>query len=135
MATKQEKLLGLFIGTVAGRVISGNYIKQNAIPEEDQWKYKLGYSLGGALVGYLAALWLGAPDDTVNYRLLHGNKTVYHGITYADRVSMRRLEHQANGKTFKRMVCDDAKPRCEALVLEKALISQDKPLYNIVHNC
>ncbi len=88
------------------------------------------------------AIWLGAkvldaittPHDTVNYALYRKKRLVYHGVTYEDRLDMRLDEHEGCGKVFDDCVYDDAKPRRQALSLERKRIRRDKPVYNKHHN-
>lgn len=136
MATKTEKILGTLGGMLVGGILGNEYAKRNNISRENLWKYILGGAAGGGITGFGLASLFGTPDDTVNYKLLHGKKTVYHGITYSDRVSARELEHRKSGKVFHKMVVKKmAIPRCDAIEIERSLIQRDRPMYNIIHNC
>lgn len=88
------------------------------------------------------AFWLGAklldalftPHDTVNYKLYHKRRLVYHGIAYEDRLDARLDEHEICGKVFDDCVYDEAKPRLKAVTLERKRIKRDRPIYNRHHN-
>jgi hypothetical protein len=135
MATKAEKILGTLGGILVGGILGNIYAQRNNIREEDQWKYILGGAAAGGLVGYGLASLFGTPDNTVNYKLLKGKETVYHGITFSHRISARETEHKKSGKVFHKMVVkNEAIPRCDALEIERSLIQRDKPKYNIIHN-
>lgn len=134
MATRNEKIVGVVIGGLVGAFLGNEYAKKKDIPEIERWKYQLIGIVGGILGGRILASLLGSPNDTINYKLVNGKKTVYHGITFQHRVSQRELEHKASGKAFTKMIVDIAKPRVEALELEKMLIKTYKPIYNIQHN-
>lgn len=134
MATREEKIILASLGCVAGIVYAYNRTKEKDISEADFWRYIIGFGIGGGLIGYLVAIIFGTPSDTVNYELINRKKSVYHGITYKNRVDLRKREHIRNGKLFTEMKVGKPKPRNEALKLEKILIKQHKPIYNIQHN-
>ena len=135
MATKNEKAFGLIGGIFIGFLSGKSYLKNHGnIQENDKWKYLLVSSLGGGLIGYSISSVFGSPNNTVNYSLYNGKKRVYDGITFEDRIGSRKLEHIKSGKKFTKMLYDNAKPRIEALKLEKKLIKKYKPIYNIQHN-
>ena len=134
MATKGEKLFGTILGTLAGAVAGHVYAKNHNIPKEDMLKYTVGGGIGGAACSYGLVTLFGSPNNTVNYELFKGNKRVYHGIAFEERVDPRKSEHLRSGKEFTKMICDKPKPRIEAMILEKSLIKKHKPMYNIQHN-
>ena len=43
-------------------------------------------------------------------------------------------EHKRNGKRFTKVIKDSAKPRIEALKIEKERINTFSPINNILHN-
>lgn len=134
MATKTEKIIGTVLGSFTGAWFGYNYAKNNNVPENERWKYIIGWGAGGAIGGYGLSAIFGSPNDTVNYKLHNGRKIVYHGITFKNRIDYREYEHIRSGKIFSKMVVDKPKPRVEALSKEKELIIKHKPLYNIHHN-
>lgn len=134
MATKKEKNLGVLIGATVGLILGHNYAVRANVQENEKWKYLVLGGLGGGTLGYLTAMFLGLPNDTVNYQLLDNNELVYHGITYPKRMSYRAKEHRRNGLKFDRILMDVPRPREEARKIEKKLIRRDQPIYNIQHN-
>ena len=85
-------------------------------------------------MGYAAAEVLGQTNNTVNYILYYKGKRVYDGICYEDRLDDRIADHERSGKRFDDVVYDYAKPRSEALVLERKRIKRFKCKSNIHHN-
>lgn len=132
MATKTERWIFALIG--AGLNIWAGHEKAKANNEEYSNDKILTRGLLGAGGGLIAAEILGEPNDTVNYSLYHKRKRVYEGITYEDRIDTRPSEHRKAGKKFTSFVYDDAKPRSEALSIEKEMIYKFQPKYNIHHN-
>jgi hypothetical protein len=134
MATRNQQIIGISLGLLIGAKIGYDYSKNNAVVQEERWRYCLGGGVAGALCGYAISILLGSANDTVNYKLVNGRKRVYHGITYENRIEARMMEHLRSGKKFTRMIVDKAIPRPEAMHLEKLLIKKHKPFYNIQHN-
>jgi len=129
MKMQNKILLGL-LGAGVGTLIS-NSVSQN--PEE-----KKRYAINGMWVGGLGTLFIiflmEQRQNTLNYILKHNGIRVYDGITNQSRLNKRIYEHQASGKVFNEVVCDLAKPRIDALTLEKYRITRYKPKYNVQHN-
>ncbi|MBE2290230.1 MAG: hypothetical protein IAE95_11790 [Chitinophagaceae bacterium] len=75
-----------------------------------------------------------SPKDTVNYKLRHRGKTVYHGVCYEDRLDARIYEHECDGKVFDNCTYDEAKSRAQALEIERKRIRRNRTKYNIQHN-
>jgi len=140
MATKGEKIgftiAGMFLGAAVNIIRKSNQAYEN--DKDYNWQDGLrdgliGGTVGGA-AGKLGAEFFGSPDDTVNYQLLDKRERVYLGISYEDRIDQRISEHKVCGKEFTQVEFDEPKPRSEALKLEKKLIEQHRPKYNIQHN-
>jgi hypothetical protein len=135
MATRNEKILCSLIGGFIGGAIANHNSEYNLTHNAENlfWDTIKG-TLKGAGIGYCTSLVFGSSNDTVNYTHYYNGKRVYEGITYADRFDIRTSEHIANGKKFTRIVKDTAKPRVDALRIEKARIKKYKPANNIQHN-
>lgn len=134
MATKNQRRIGGLFGSIAGALI-GNYLCNKNEASEKKFKYVAGGALIGGTSGYLIAELFGSPNDTVNYEGLDVDGTiVYHGITYEYRIDKRIQEHRRSGKMFSQVKVSSARPREEALGVEKKLIQLDKPKYNVQHN-
>lgn len=133
MATKTERWVCALIG--AGLNIWAGHQKAKENNEEYTGEKILGRGLLGAGGGLIVAEVFGEPNDTVNYSLHHKRKRVYEGIAYEDRLDMRITEHRNSGKVFSNCVFDDAKPRSEAIDLERKKITRFRPKYNVQHNC
>lgn len=137
MATKNEKIAGTILG-----VGIGGFIAYNKQKEEQGLQNKESISIPfflkglllGGLAGYSFASIFGSPNDTVNYSHYFKGKRVYEGITYEDRFEMRMKEHKRNGKRFTKVIKGFAKPRIEALKIEKERINTFSPINNILHN-
>lgn len=134
MASKKEKRIGITLGLVIGLIKARSYLKKTNAPLKEQWRYIIIGGLAGGTIGYLSALLLGSPDNTVNYRLFKNKKLVYHGITYKDRLIKRSLEHRKNGLKLDKILKDKPKARLDAMILEKKRIKRHRPIYNIQHN-
>ena len=140
MATRNEKIGFTLFGVLIGGLINVARKSNQAKREEREYEFKEGlgdFLLGGVVggvAGRLSAGILGTPNDTVNYKLMDKRKVVYHGIAFDHRVENRMIEHESSGKQFTSYSFDDAKPRCEALQIEKGRIINDGPKYNIQHN-
>jgi hypothetical protein len=132
MATKKERAICSLIG--AGLNIWLGYEKAKTKNEKYTFGKVLGRGLLGAGGGLLIAEIFGEPNDTVNYSLYNERKHVYEGITLDGRIDIRSAEHKKAGKKFTRIVFDNAKPRSEALDLEKKRIYRRRPKYNVQHN-
>ena|ERR1700752_3998881 len=140
MATKSERSGFIIAGLLLFGI--GNVILKYQRASEENKEYSFEDGLGdffkgcllGAPVGLIASEMLGSPNDTVNYKQYHKGKIVYTGIAYEHRKDAREIEHKADGKIFSKMTFDEPKPRVEAMELEKKLIKQHKPKYNIHHN-
>lgn len=117
------------------------YLYRNTITMINNQKTSLGQALIGLGVvvgsGYLLAsaldMLFGSSNDTVNYKLKHRGRTVYHGICYEDNLDARLNKHTSSGKKFDECVYDGAKTREHASILERTRIRRDKPKYNIQH--
>jgi hypothetical protein len=138
MATKNEKIFGTLIGTTLGIFFASRYANKNGLIGIEKIKCQLMGLASGGISGYGMASLIGSPNNTVNYKLLNKkrNKTehVYDGITYEHRIRKRNIEHSKSGKIYTHMVYGKAKPRVEALRLEKSLIIKNKGIYNKQHN-
>lgn len=138
MATKNEKIFGTLIGTTLGLFFANRYSSKNGLTGMEKMKCQLIGLTSGCISGYGMANLIGSPNDTVNYMLLNkkGNKTehVYDGITYEHRIHKRNKEHFKSDKLYTHMLYDKAKPRVDALKLEKSLIIKNKGIYNKQHN-
>jgi len=134
MATRNEKIVISLIGCVIGVILGNERFKSQNLPDEDRWRYLLGGGLIGTASGYGLASVFGSPNDTVNYSHYNKGKHVYEGITFAHRFEKRMAEHKASGKVFTSVIKDQAKPRVEALKLEKKRIIRFNPINNIQHN-
>jgi hypothetical protein len=136
MATKNEKIVGTILGIGIGGFMTYNkqidQVSQNKEPISIAIFIK-GLLLGG-LGGYSFATIFGSPNDTVNYSHYFKGKRVYEGITYEDRFEKRMKEHKRNGKRFTKVIKDSAKPRIEALKIEKERINTFSPINNILHS-
>jgi hypothetical protein len=136
MATKNEKIVGTILGIGIGGFMTYNkqidQVSQNKEPISIAIFIK-GLLLGG-LGGYSFATIFGSPNDTVNYSHYFKGKRVYEGITYEERFEKRMKEHKRNGKRFTKVIKDSAKPRIEALKIEKERINTFSPINNILHN-
>lgn len=76
---------------------------------------------------------LNVKNDTVNYKLRHRGRIVYHGICYENMLDARMVEHDCSDKRFDEIIYDDAKPRETAARLERKSIRRDRPKYNNHH--
>jgi len=132
MATKNENFWFSLLGAALNMYAGNEEAKAN------NREYTLGEALGrgaiGAGTGYLLSEVVGESNDTVNYTYYNGKKRVYEGITREDRLDARIDEHERSGKKFTHVVYDDAKPRSEAIEIEKERIWKFQPKYNIHHN-
>lgn len=114
----------------AGAAVVCYYIgKELGVTDEEKELYAKRGALIGASIGIVISLF-----DTVNYTLLKRGKSVYEGITKADRLDMRIAEHKRSGKIFDEVLFDAAKPRHFARVRERRSIRQRRPRYNVQHN-
>ena len=138
MATKNEKIFGTLIGTTLGILFANRYANKYGLTGMEKIKCQLIGITSGGISGYGVASLIGSPNDTVNYMLLYKkrNKTehVYDGITYEHRIHKRNKEHFKSNKLYTHMIYDKAKPRIEALKLEKSLIIKNNGIYNKQHN-
>ena len=132
LARKTERTVCSILG--AGLNIWFGYEKSKAKNEKYTFGKVLTRGLLGAGGGLMVAEIFGEPNDTVNYTLYDKREKVYEGITLENRIDKRPCEHRSAGKKFTRFVFDDAKPRSEALSLEKKRICKFRPNYNIHHN-
>jgi hypothetical protein len=136
MATKNEKIAGTILGIGIGGFIAYNKQIEKGLQNKESISipfFLKGLFLGG-LGGYSFASIFGSPNDTVNYSHYFKGKRVYEGITYEDRFENRMKEHKRNGKRFTKVIKDSAKPRIEALKIEKERINTFSPINNILHN-
>ena len=131
-ATKTERWVCSLLG--AGINVWLGSEKAKANNEEYTFGKVLTRGLLGAGAGLAVAEIFGEPNDTVNYTGYNRKKRVYEGIAFEDRIDSRITEHARDGKKFTSVVYDDAKPRSEALELERKKISRHRPKYNIQHN-
>lgn len=134
MATRNEKIVGSFIGFVIRAILGNERFKSQNLPDEERWKSLLGGGILGTTSGYGLASVFGSPNNTVNYTHYNKRKRVYEGITYADRFEQRMAEHKSDGIVFTRVIKDHPKPRVEALKLERERIIRFNPVNNIQHN-
>lgn len=134
MASKSEKNLEIEVGFAIGLIQGNIYSKKTDAPIEKQLRYTLGGGLTGSTPGYLSALLLGSPNNTLNYRLFKNKKFIYHSITYEDRLIKMSNEHLMNGLMFDKVLKDEPKSKTDALILEMRKIRRHRPFYNIQHN-
>jgi hypothetical protein len=134
MPTRNEKTMYSISGAVIGAMSAIDYSKRNNLNENLALNEIFERAVLGLGLGYLASHLFGDKDDTVNYTLYLKQKRVYDGVTFEERIQKRIAEHKKSGKKFTRIVFDDAKPRIEALSLEKETIMRYKPPYNKIYN-
>lgn len=121
-----QAIVILLVAAILGYIIGKQFGKTNEQKEDNAILGSLAMSIVGLLIIYRS--------NTVNYILKKGEKTVYHGITYFERLQQRMKEHARNGKDFDSFSFGPSKPRTWALNLEKTRILRDRPVLNIQHN-
>ena len=135
MATRNENIICTALGAGTGLFLATQRANKLNLSDSDKFKSQLLYTCLGGLAGYGLSELFGTTNDTRNYKLVNeSDEILYHGIAYDHRTGLRKKEHLRNGKEFSDMILSSVRPRKDALRIERKLIKQDRPVYNIQHN-